>query len=127
LSELLPFVDVFLPNENEARAIGGTGDLDIALEYLAASSKIVVLKRGADGASLRAKDRTISVPSLPVEVADTVGAGDSFDAGFLYGYLSHWDLEKSLKFAAVCGALSAQKRGGTDGQPALEDALMYVP
>lgn len=125
--ELLPLVDVFLPNENEAKAIARTDDLDSALGYLASRSKIVAAKCGADGASLRTKDGTISVPAIPVNVADTIGAGDSFDAGFLYGYLNNWDLEKSLTFAAACGALSTQKRGGTDGQPTLEEALKYVP
>jgi sugar/nucleoside kinase (ribokinase family) len=125
--ELLPLVDVFLPNENEAMAIAGAESLDRALEFLASRAKVVAVKRGADGAALRTEDTTIWVHSPPVEVADTVGAGDSFDAGFLYGFLNHWDAERSLKLAAICGALSARKRGGTAGQPGLEEALQHGP
>lgn len=64
--------------------------------------------------------------SIPVKVVDTVGAGDSFDAGFVFGYLHEWGLEKSLRLACVCGALSTQRAGGTDGQPTLEEAMKYV-
>jgi sugar/nucleoside kinase (ribokinase family) len=62
-----------------------------------------------------------------VRVVDTVGAGDSFDAGFLYGYLHHWQVEKSLQLACICGALSTQQAGGTNGQPTLQVALGYIP
>ena len=64
--------------------------------------------------------------SIPVKVKDTVGAGDTFDAGFLYGYLNHWELERLLRLAAVCGALSTQSAGGTNGQPTLEEAMKYM-
>jgi sugar/nucleoside kinase (ribokinase family) len=57
---------------------------------------------------------------------DTIGAGDSFDAGFLFGYLQGWALEKSLRLACACGALSTQRAGGTDGQPTLDEAMKYV-
>jgi len=57
---------------------------------------------------------------------DLVGAGDSFDAGFLYGYLHGWKIEKSLRLACVCGAISNQKAGGIDGQPDLEEAMSHV-
>ena len=60
------------------------------------------------------------------KVVDTVGAGDSFDEGFMYGYLNGWALEKSLRLACVFGALSTEKAGGTNGQPTLEEAMSYI-
>jgi sugar/nucleoside kinase (ribokinase family) len=57
---------------------------------------------------------------------DTVGAGDSFDSGFLYGYLNGWSLEKTLQLACVCGGLSTRRAGGTEGQPTLSEALAYL-
>jgi sugar/nucleoside kinase (ribokinase family) len=64
--------------------------------------------------------------SIPVKVVDTVGAGDTFDAGFIFGYLQGWSLERSLKLGTICGALSTQKAGGTTAQPTLMEALKYV-
>jgi sugar/nucleoside kinase (ribokinase family) len=64
--------------------------------------------------------------SIPVKVVDTVGAGDTFDAGFIYGYLRGWELEKSLRLACVCGALSTQAAGGTHGQPTLDEAMKFL-
>jgi sugar/nucleoside kinase (ribokinase family) len=88
---------------------------------------LVALKRGADGASAQTGETVVSVASIPVNVVDTVGAGDSFDAGFIYGYLNAWPLEKTLRLAAVCGALSTQAAGGTAAQATLPEALKYVP
>ena len=62
-------------------------------------------------------------PVLPVSVVDTTGAGDSFDAGFVYGYLAGWPLERTLGMAMACGASSTQAAGGTASQPSLEEAL----
>jgi sugar/nucleoside kinase (ribokinase family) len=68
----------------------------------------------------------ISIQSIPVNIVDTIGAGDAFDAGFLYGYLNRWDLETSLRLGVVCGALSTQAAGGTIAQPTLNEALAYL-
>jgi sugar/nucleoside kinase (ribokinase family) len=62
-----------------------------------------------------------------VTIVDTVGAGDSFDAGFIYAHLNHWNLERGLRLACACGALSTQRAGGTAGQPTLQGALQHVP
>ena len=69
---------------------------------------------------------SLQTESIPVKVIDTVGAGDSFDAGFIYGYLNKWTLEKSLRLGCVCGALSTQQAGGTNGQPTLGEAMKYL-
>jgi sugar/nucleoside kinase (ribokinase family) len=61
-----------------------------------------------------------------VAVIDTVGAGDSFDAGFIYGHLHHWDLERTLKLAVACGSLSTRAAGGTDAQPELKEVAEYL-
>jgi sugar/nucleoside kinase (ribokinase family) len=65
--------------------------------------------------------------SIPVHVVDTVGAGDTFDSGFMYGYLNNWPIERSLRLACVCGAMSTQMAGGIEGQPTLVEALQHVP
>ena len=70
----------------------------------------------------RQSDRTVTASPLNVEVVDTTGAGDSFNAGFLYGYLEGWSLEQSLRLACVCGSLSTRGAGGTERQPTLGEA-----
>jgi len=123
---LLPVTDVFLPNRTEAVSITKSSDVESASRQLALKAKLVAVKLGVEGA-LACKENTIArAESISVHVVDTVGAGDSFDAGFMYGYLNNWELEKSLRLACICGALSTQQAGGTNGQPTLEEAMKYV-
>ena len=124
--ELLSATDIFLPNKTEAISITKLDDVESAATQLANKSKLVAIKLGSDGALACKEDLIIRSDSVSVNVADTVGAGDSFDAGFLYGYLNDWELQRSLRLACVCGALSTQRAGGTDGQPTLEEAMNYV-
>ncbi len=131
IHDLLPLVDVFLPNENEARALMNTANVEDAARGLAASSKVIAVKMGADGGLAiegdtvpdRAGDAIVQAPAIPVEIVDTVGAGDTFDAGFIYGFLQGWALRKSLRLGIACGSLSTQKSGGLEGQPTLAEAL----
>jgi sugar/nucleoside kinase (ribokinase family) len=124
--ELLSATDVFLPNKTEALSITQLDDVQSAARQLADKCKLVAIKLGADGALACSKQEITQANSIPVNVTDTVGAGDTFDAGFIYGYLNHWSTQKSLQLACVCGALSTQKAGGTEGQPALKEAMKYV-
>jgi sugar/nucleoside kinase (ribokinase family) len=124
--DLLNLVDVFLPNENEAVALSRAETLEQALERLATQVGVVAIKRGAEGALAGNGNKTATTRALRVDVVDTVGAGDSFDAGFLYGWLNEWRLEKALQLAAVCGSLSTRSAGGTAAQPTLDEALPYL-
>jgi sugar/nucleoside kinase (ribokinase family) len=115
--------DVFLPNEAEALALAGGGDVASAARSLAGTGAgVVVVKRGALGALAWTADGPITVPGRPVAPVDTVGAGDSFNAGFLAGFLSGGDVASSLRLAATCGALSTRAAGGTAAQPTLAEA-----
>ena len=124
--ELLRQVDVFLPNENEALAVTGTLSVDAALNALRQKCRTVALKLGAQGALACRGEETAHVSALKLKVVDTIGAGDTFDAGFLYGVLNGWSLEKTLLLAAASGSLSTRSAGGTSAQPTLEEAMHYV-
>ncbi len=127
LDRLLAVTNVFLPNAREATSLAREPDLETAARKLAAQAETVAVKLGPDGA-LGARGGVLErVPAIPVKFIDAVGAGDSFDAGFLYGYLTHWDLKRSLQLGCACGALSVQQAGGTDGQPTLAEAMRHVP
>jgi len=120
--ELLPAIDVFLPNENEALAVTGAADPESAAAELSRLCKVVAIKLGALGGLARRGGEQVRAPALPVQVVDTVGAGDSFNGGFLYGYLHHWTLEESLRLACACGSISTRTAGGTAGQATLDEA-----
>ena len=124
--ELLAVTNVFLPNEAEAKSLTGAEDALNAADRLGSRVEALAIKLGKAGALGMFGSQKVQVESIPVQVVDTVGAGDSFDAGFLFGYLNSWSLEKSLRLACVCGALSTQQAGGTGGQPTLEQALMFL-
>ena len=115
-------LDVFLPNEGELIAIAGETDLGSAIEAMSTRVPLVAVKRGARGAlAVRGQERA-SVPVLTAKVVDTTGAGDSFDAGFLAGWLRGLPLVSCLRLGAVCGALTIGQAGGFNGQPTWKEA-----
>lgn len=122
LLETLGDVDVLFANAEEVRRITGNDDVEAAARTLAEHGPHVVVKLGADGALAVRGTEVIRAPALRVEVDDTVGAGDSFDAGFLAGFLSGQPLEAALAFACACGSLSTRAAGGTAAQPTLGEA-----
>jgi sugar/nucleoside kinase (ribokinase family) len=114
LLEVLKYVDIFLPNDREAKKIAGTDDLSQALNLLVRFAKVVVVKRGSGSALCRRGDEQWSLGPPAVEMVDDVGAGDTFDAGFIHSYLLGAKLEDCLAFANVVAAYSATKGGGTE-------------
>ncbi len=122
LTKLWPVCDVFLPNEQELLKITGQAELEAALATLGVQVPTIAVKAGAQGAVARQGEQSVTAPPLKVEIVDTTGAGDSFNAGFLYGYLGGWALERSLRLACACGSLSARGAGGTTYQPTLAEA-----
>jgi sugar/nucleoside kinase (ribokinase family) len=114
LDEVLPYVDVFLPSESEICRIAGTGDLDEAIGNLASRVPAIVVKRGSKGSRVHQQGRSIDVPATPVMPIDTIGAGDSFDAGFLYAWLAGRSLVNAARVGNITGALSTQAAGGTE-------------
>jgi sugar/nucleoside kinase (ribokinase family) len=110
---LLEQLDLFMPNEVEARAISGRSTVEAALDWLAARVPTAVVKCGAAGAWAAQGDRRLFVPGFAVEAIDLTGAGDAFDAGFLRCWLAQLDLTASLRYANACGALTAAHIGGT--------------
>lgn len=114
LRDVLRYVDVFLPNEREARRATGTEDLEEAIKKLAELVPLVVVKLGRQGAlAQRGPERLVSA-AQSVTPVDTVGAGDSFDAGFLRDYVRGADLPTCLASGNLAGALSTTRPGGTE-------------
>jgi sugar/nucleoside kinase (ribokinase family) len=112
LAMALRAVDIFAPNAAEALHLTGAATVEAALERLAEFTPLAIVKCGADGAIARSKGGVARAHALPVEVLDTTGAGDCFNAGFLYGYLAGRPLEICLRCGNICGGLSTTARGG---------------
>ncbi|WP_019137200.1 carbohydrate kinase family protein [Cellulomonas massiliensis] len=135
VADLLDALDVLLPNVAELRALAGAVGESAADDRglgrrLAARGPRVVVKAGADGGWSVAPDGSEHrADGLPVDVVDTTGAGDSFDAGYLAA-LAHGvqDEDERLRWAATAGSLSTLGAGGTGRQATLADlAAAGVP
>jgi sugar/nucleoside kinase (ribokinase family) len=114
VEKILPLVDVFLPNEREAQKITHTSDLQSAIGRLTEIVPLTVVKLGASGAMACRGSERITASSLNMECVDPVGAGDSFDAGFLSAYIQGADLREALTRGNLAGALSITRPGGTE-------------
>jgi sugar/nucleoside kinase (ribokinase family) len=114
LHEALRYVDVFLPNEREAQKAAGVGDLETAIRKLANMVPLVVVKMGRQGAIAQRGKERFACPAINVDAIDPVGAGDSFDAGFLHNFVRGTDLPSCLRAGNLAGAFSTTQPGGTE-------------
>jgi sugar/nucleoside kinase (ribokinase family) len=114
LDATLPHVDILLPNEREAMRMARTDNLETAVSRLSERVKTLVVKMGARGAIAVQEGQRFTAPAVSVQVVDPVGAGDSFDAGFLHQFLRGGDLQSCLAFGNLCGAFSTTACGGTE-------------
>jgi sugar/nucleoside kinase (ribokinase family) len=123
LLALLDRTDCFLPNSNEAQAIAGVEEVDVAAEVLSQHDTTVAVKFGRGGGLAMFGEEVVRSEAIASIVVDTTGAGDSFDAGFIAGRLAGWSLARCLSLAVACGSLSTRAPGRTGGQPTMEEAL----
>ena len=114
IQEALRWVDVLMPNEREACKLARTENVEAAIRKLSERVPLVVVKRGAIGAVAVGEGKEVSVPAIPVEVVDPIGAGDSFNAGFLHKYVQGAELEACLAYGNLAAACSTTRAGGTE-------------
>jgi len=119
--KLLPLVDVFLPNEAELLAITGETTIDEAIKIIAPFANIIALKMGTKGSlGVHGKERWEQPPFLNNQVVDAIGAGDSFNAGFISTFIRGGSLQECLKQGNICGAVNTTAAGGTEAFASLE-------
>ncbi len=127
LRDLLTCTDLLLLDEDEARQITLQPDLRTAIEDLRAlGPQVVVIKRGAQGSILGCDGGFSEVPALAVPeelIADSIGAGDAFDTGMVYGFLKSWAPDRSQRFATLAAASTLRGPGGTTSLAAVEELL----
>jgi ribokinase len=118
---LLPMLDIFFPNEVEARRMTGEPSPEKILHKLASQgARHVALKLGPDGVAVLMAGEILRAGPYPVSPIDTTGAGDCFNAAFLHFWLSGASPQTCLQAANFCGAASTEAYGGVDGFPAPE-------
>lgn len=112
--EVLAWVDVLLPNEREACRMAQRDDPEQALKFLADKVSLVVMKQGERGVLARRGQVSFRDPAKKVATVDAIGAGDSFDAGFLHQFLRGARIEECLRYGNLAGAFSTTRSGGTE-------------
>jgi sugar/nucleoside kinase (ribokinase family) len=81
---------------------------------------------GSEGAMALVEGEILTMKGFKIDVVDTTGAGDVFHAGFIYGLLQNWDLEKILQFANAVAALKCRELGGRKGIPTLREVQEFL-
>lgn len=118
LAELVRSGHYFMPNQAEATMITGQPDPAQAAQALAQLGPTPIVKVGANGVIAWRDNELVRCPALPVErVIDTTGAGDAFDAGFIYGTMQGYSFLDSLRCGTICGSLSTTAMTGTAAVP----------
>lgn len=128
LTQILPFVDIVLTGEDEAELLLGVKEpKDIIESFKEWGVSHIAIKRGGDGSIGYHEGQYIESPAgKPLKVVDTVGAGDGFDAGYIYGVMNKWPLDKTLKFANTIGSMVVSVSGDNEGLPYLDDVLIRL-
>ena len=104
------------------------GDMDIAVAtILNAGVDALVVKRGSDGADIYLKDgKIIHAEPFPVEIYNTLGAGDAFASGFIYGILNRWDWQKAARLGNATGAIVVTRHGCANFMPTMAEVNTFV-
>ncbi len=111
---LLPWVDVFLPNMEELKNITQQSSKNDVIDAIKEFSNIIVAKNSTEGATVFYKDQIIEQPAfINDDFADAIGAGDSFNAGFISRFIQNNSLKECAELGAICGALNTTQKGGT--------------
>lgn len=122
--KVLPHVDVFFPNEQELLNLTKKNTIDTAIEAVERYGKLILVKQGRHGSLLNYNNKTVRTKSfLNDKVVDAIGAGDSFNAGFIFKFIQGFSPEDSQVFGNLIGAISTTKSGGTTAFTNYEDTM----
>lgn len=121
---LLPYIDYFMPSIEEASIMSGKNvPEEVAKFYIDKGVKNCVLTMGEKGSLFMSKDQKIITPAFDIQVVDTTGCGDAFDAGMITALAKDMDLKTSLKFSTATSGLVATGLGSDAGIVSFEDTI----
>lgn len=124
--QLFPYIDVLFMNETESVHYSRMSAPREAAEEFAKKGPIAVMKLGSKGSIAVQEGRFYEAASYKVEAVDTTGAGDSFNAGFIYGFIKKKSISECLCYGNGCGALSVTALGGNSGFPSRERLEEFI-
>jgi len=118
---------VVLPSKDEATTLTGTADpLEAGMRIINMGPKIAVIKMGSDGALAITREETLFEPSFEVEEVDPTGAGDMYDAAFIYGLLKRWPMQRIMEFASAAGAIKVTRFGPMEGPSSVNEIEEFI-
>lgn len=113
IEEVLPYVDLFFPNEKELLLLTGKSNIREAIDSIKKYIKILAIKKGNQGSMVFYENNLKDMPPfLNEKVIDTTGAGDSYNAGFIFKYINGYNITECQKFGNLMGAVSTTAAGG---------------
>jgi len=130
LRGILKYTDMLLLDEDEARKITLETDLGRAVEVLhSLGPRVIAIKRGENGSILSSKEKLYALPAVSVpeeQIVDSIGAGDAFDTGMIYGFLRGWPSDQCQKFATRAAASTLLGAGGTSTLAGVEELFHTI-
>jgi sugar/nucleoside kinase (ribokinase family) len=127
MDEWLPRLTWFFLNEDEARSLTRAGTAEEALLVLASRTRCPLVKTGERGVLAHVKGEALRIPARVVQVVDTTGAGDSFDAGFLYATREKgMDVAEAAAFGNAVAARSCTFVGGVNARSSYADVARFI-
>jgi sugar/nucleoside kinase (ribokinase family) len=127
IGRALPFIDFLLPNLAEVSGLSEAGDVqEAAMKLGERLRRYCVIKMGGEGALASNGRSVIKVNAFPAPVADTTGAGDAFNAGFIYGFLQGYSLKDCMVIGNAMGSLEVRKVGGVAAIPTLDQLQDFL-
>jgi sugar/nucleoside kinase (ribokinase family) len=127
LAPCLPYVDIFLTNQEEALLYAGKETIKDALDFYSAyNPQMIVVKMGNKGAYIKSNEFAGVIPIFTVNAVDATGAGDAFDAGLLTGLINKWSIEQAAVFGSAVAAKCVTAFGATTGVVSYEETLEMI-
>lgn len=121
MEQLISYTDILLINETELLIATGEDSFKKAVEIVAPKVEILVVKRSTKGSFIKKQDEEYNIGIFEVNAVDTTGAGDAYNAGFLYGYIKGYTLEESGIIGSYIAAQSTTQAGATEAIPNIDE------
>jgi len=124
---IIELSQLILPSSEEAKTLTGVSDpIRAGKKLVDMGPEIAVIKMGAEGAFAVTREGKFFEPSFDVVEVDPTGAGDVYDAAFIYGFLKDWPLSRIMEFASATGAIKVTKFGPMNGPKSLKEVEDFI-